>query len=201
MLTDDLRRRYSLTKWALIIRGLVALAAGIYIFGRLSASLSWLTLIVALWAFLDGVTNVSRAFAVRRIASHWWVFLVAGLVGVIFGVATINRYPNISLLFASGWTAVWLFTAGGAAFYLAARERGIHIPSAFASTFGAVCLIAGGLVVLHPEWTMRVVAEFAVIGGLIMLAAAFRLGRLERRLETAAETQAPMSHRRDSRAA
>src|SRR5476651_1225144 len=108
MINSDIKAAYSHTKWALGLRGLLSIA---------------LALVIAIWALIDGLTNMVRAFVVRGLVSHWWVFLLTGAVSVGFGIAALYYYPALSLSFAVVWTSLWLLTGGAMAVYIALQER------------------------------------------------------------------------------
>jgi len=193
MITDDvITTAYNRSKWALILRGLLGLAVGIYIFARPHQSLAALALFIAIWALLDGFTNIARAFTVRGIAPHWWVLLLAGLVSVAFGVAALYYYPVLSLAFAVVWVALWLFTSGVMAVYIAVQERRANVPWGWTMAFGVIAIVAAVLDYMYPgitlAWLMGLIGAFAIISGIAMLVAAGKLQAIKRDVKDATES-------------
>src|SRR5256885_12819820 len=79
---DDVKRMYRLTWWALMLRGLLSLAVGVFIFARPLDSVAAFALVIAFWALFLGFVDIVHAFQLRGMMQHWWVLLLAGLVGV-----------------------------------------------------------------------------------------------------------------------
>ena len=96
---DDVRRVYQRTWWALLLRGLLSLTVGIFIFARPLDSIGVFALVIAFWALFSGLVHVAQAIELRPIVQHWWVLLLSGLVGVGFGIAALFYYPGLSLTF------------------------------------------------------------------------------------------------------
>jgi uncharacterized membrane protein HdeD (DUF308 family) len=193
MITDDvITTAYNRSKWALILRGLLGLAVGIYIFMRPAQSLAAFSLFIAIWALLDGITNIARAFTVRGIAPHWWVLLLTGLVSVAFGVAALYYYPVLSLAFAVVWVALWLLTSGVMAVYIAIQERRADVPWGWTMTFGVIAIVASVLDYMYPgitlAWLMGLIGGFAIISGIAMLVAAGKLQSIKRHVKDATES-------------
>src|ERR1041385_4076337 len=84
---DDLKRVYQRTWWALVLRGVLALAVGVFVFARPLDSVAAFALVIAWWALFAGAVDIVHALELRRVMRHWWVLLLSGLVGVGFGIA------------------------------------------------------------------------------------------------------------------
>lgn len=179
MITDDIVAAYNRGKWALIVRGLLGVALGVVIFTRPLASVAAFALVVALWALSDGIVSIVHAFDVRKVAPHWWVLLLTGLVSVAFGVTALYDYPILSLTFAVVWTAWWLISAGVLAIYVSVQERKADVPWGWTLTFGIIALAAGALAIVYPGITlaalMGTIATFGIVGGIAMLVGAGKM--------------------------
>src|SRR2546422_9976457 len=105
---DDVKRMYRLTWWALMLRGLLSLAVGIYIFARPLDSVAAFALVIAFWALFAGSVEIVQAIELQAMMKHWWALLVAGLVGVGFGVAALKYYPGLSPTCAVVCVSWWL---------------------------------------------------------------------------------------------
>jgi uncharacterized membrane protein HdeD (DUF308 family) len=165
--------------WALVVRGLLALAVGILILARPMASVAALALVIALWALTQGVVTVVHAFQLRPIMRHWWLMLLSGVIGVAFGIAALYYYPGLSLAFAVVWTSWWLMLAGIAGISLAVQERRADVPWGWTMTLGILSVVAGIVAFASPPATlaalMALIATFAIIAGVFLLMGAYRL--------------------------
>src|SRR5881397_2423681 len=76
---DDLKRVYNRAWWALLLRGLLALTVGVFIFARPLDSVAAFALVIAWWALFSGFVNMVHAFQLKPVMNHWWVSLLSGL--------------------------------------------------------------------------------------------------------------------------
>src|SRR5437879_12921421 len=104
---DDVKRMYRLTWWALMLRGLLSLAVGVFIFARPLESVAAFALVIAWWALFTGLVNIVHAIQLKPVMRHWWVLLLSGLIGVGFGIAALLYYPTLPLSFAVLRAALW----------------------------------------------------------------------------------------------
>jgi uncharacterized membrane protein HdeD (DUF308 family) len=178
-LAEDLGHAYRRTWWALVIRGLLALALGILIFARPLDSVAALALVVAIWALVVGITEIAHAFDLRHVFSSWWVLLLAGLVSVAFGGAALYYYPGLSLAFIVLWVAWWFLITGLLGIYGAIQLRKLGIQWGWTFAWGVFSVVAGILALANPLATlaavMGLIAGFAIIGGVALLVGALKL--------------------------
>ena len=179
MIGSDIQKAYNQTKWALLLRGLLSLAVGIVILARPMDSVVALALVIALWSLFDGIVGIVRSFTLRGIVQHWWVLLLAGIVGVAFGVAALYYFPGLSLTFAVVWTAYWLTITGVMAAYIAWQERSAGFSWGWTMAFAAVAIAGGLLAFMNPQATLAsllgVLAGFAIISGVFLLIGAGKM--------------------------
>jgi uncharacterized membrane protein HdeD (DUF308 family) len=179
MSVSDIQKAYNTTKWALLLRGLLSLAVGIAIIWRPMTSVVALALVIALWSLFDGMINIVRSFGLRGIAPHWWVMLLAGIVGVGFGVAALYYFPGLSLTFAVVWTAYWLTFTGIIAAYVAWQERSAGVAWGWTMAFAVVAIAGGLFAFMNPGATLAsligVLAGFAIFSGVLLIVAANRM--------------------------
>jgi len=194
MILSDLQKAYSATKWALLLRGLLSLAVGIAIVWRPMTSVVALALVIALWSLFDGFINIVRSFALRGMAQHWWVMLLAGIVGVGFGVAALYYFPGLSLTFAVVWTAYWLTFTGVIAAYVAWQERSVGISWGWTMAFAVVAIAGGLFAFMNPAATLAsllgVLAGFAIFSGVLLLIAASRMVSVQQDIRNAVPSAA-----------
>jgi uncharacterized membrane protein HdeD (DUF308 family) len=196
-LSDYLTRVAHQTRGSLIIRGILAIAIGVFIMARPLASVAAFALAIAIWALVDGVILLTYAFKLKGIAGHWWVLLIAGLVGVAFGGFALYYYPALSLAFAVTWTTIWLLTIGFGGIYVAMRERSLGMRSGWTLAFGILALVAGIFAAAYPGATLAAllgtISAYAVIAGVVMLVGAGKLRSLEHRAKEALPGAGPQS--------
>ena len=179
MIATEIQNAYNQTKWALLLRGLLSLAVGIVILARPMDSVVALALVIALWSLFDGTVGIVRSFTLRGIVQHWWVLLLAGIVGVAFGIAALYYFPGLSLTFAVVWTAYWLTITGVMAGYIAWQERSAGLSWGWTMAFAAAAFIAGIVAFMNPQATLAsllgVLAGFAIISGVFLLVGAAKM--------------------------
>ena len=184
MIASDIQRAYNQTKWAVLLRGLLSLAVGIAILVRPMDSVVALALVIAFWSLFDGIVNIVRSFDMRGFVQHWWVMLLAGIVGVAFGIAALYYFPGLSLTFAVVWTAYWLTFSGVIAAYIAWQERSAGLSWGWTMAFAVLAIVAGVLAFMNPQatlaWLLGVLAGFAIISGVFLLIGAGRMGSFQR---------------------
>jgi uncharacterized membrane protein HdeD (DUF308 family) len=179
MASDVIRTAYQRAWWALVIRGMFAIAVGALILWRPLDSIAAFALLIAVWALFVGVVQIVHAFQLRPLLSQWWVLLLTGFIGVAFGVAALYYYPGLSLSFAVVWTTWWLILTGALAIYLAVWERGVGLSWGWTLAFGVLSIAAGVLAIMNPPATLAaiigLIAGFALVSGVLLLIGAFRL--------------------------
>jgi uncharacterized membrane protein HdeD (DUF308 family) len=189
MAPDLIQSAYRRTWRALVLRGLLALALGVFILWRPLDSIASFALVIAIWALFSGIVQIVHAFDLRPLYDKWWVGLLGGLVSVIFGLAALYYYPLLSLTFAVVWATWWLCLSGGLAIYAAVQERRLNVSWGWTLTFGIVSIVVGVLAIMNPPTTlvaiMGLIAGFAMVSGVVLLIGAFRLRSAKQELTNA----------------
>jgi uncharacterized membrane protein HdeD (DUF308 family) len=185
MTTDVIQTAYRRVWWGLLLRGLLALAVGLFILWRPLASIAAFALVIAIWALFSGIAQIVHAFDLRGLYDHWWVLLLSGIVSAIFGIAALRYYPALSLAFVVIWVALWLLLTGIFALYTAALERRADLASwGWTLVVGIVAVVAGIIALLSPGLTVAalvgLLAAFAIVSGIVMLIGAYRLSAARR---------------------
>lgn len=194
MALDAVHHLYSRARWALLLRGLIALAVGILILVRPLESVAAFALLVAIWAIVIGMTQIVDSIEARAILPHWWLLLLSGVVSLVFGIAALYYYPALSLTFAVLWVSYWLLVTGAIGIYTAIMERRMGVAWGWTLTFGIISVLAGIYAIMVPPATlaaiMGLIAAFAIIIGIAALAAFFHLGSVHARITNATGTAA-----------
>jgi len=92
--------------WRLLVRGLVAIAFGVFTWLRPGLSLAALVLVFGIYCTADGVLGIWTAIAGRNDNDYWWVLLLAGIVGVGVGAVTFAA-PGLTAVALLVYIAVW----------------------------------------------------------------------------------------------
>ena len=175
----DLKAVYHRTWWALMLRGLLGLAVGIYIFARPLDSVAALALVIAFWALFAGIVEVVQAIELKAMMKHWWVLLLAGVVGVGFGIAALVYYPGLSLTFAVVWVSWWLLLTGVLGSYAALMQKNMGVQWGWTAAFAVLSVVAGVFALLAPPVTlaaiMGLIAAFVLVSGVALIVGAFKL--------------------------
>jgi uncharacterized membrane protein HdeD (DUF308 family) len=175
--------------WGLVLRGVVAIAMGIFILARPLESVAAFALVIAIWALVDGITNIVHSFDLRPYRSQWWLVLLGGIISAGFGVAAMYYYPALSLSFAVVWTAWWLLLTGFVAIYAAFQQRSAELPWGWAMAFGVLSVAAGVLALIYQPATLAaiigLISAFAIVGGIVMLIGAAKLKSVQRNFTSA----------------
>lgn len=177
---------YGRARWTLLLRGLLALAVGIFVIARPMDSVAAFALLIAFWAIFIGFSQIVDSIEARAMLPHWWLWLLSGIISLVFGCAALYYYPALSLSFAVIWVAYWLLLTGAVGIYAAIMERRMHAPWAWTLCFGIIGVIAGIYAILVPPATLTaiiaLIAAFAIVWGIALLAAFFYLGSAKARV-------------------
>jgi uncharacterized membrane protein HdeD (DUF308 family) len=172
--------------WALLIRGIVAIAFGVLTWFQPGITLAALVLLFGAYAFADGVLAVWTAVAGRKQTEHWWMLFLGGLIGVVVGIMTF-LLPGITALAIQFYIAVWAVGTGVLEIAVAIRVRKeiegewLLILGGLASVlFGVVLMARPAAGALALLW---LIATYAVVFGLVLVMFAFRARGLASRLK------------------
>jgi uncharacterized membrane protein HdeD (DUF308 family) len=191
MLSDALHRAYNRTRSGLLVRGLIALALGIFILARPLESVAAFALVIAVWALVTGIAQIADGLEMRSILPHWWLLVLSGVVSAGFGIAAFYYYPGLSLTFAVVWASYWLLLSGFFAIYAAILERRMGMPWAWSAVFGVISALAGIYAIAAPPVTlaaiMGLMSGFAIVAGVVLLFGFFKLTTAHERLADAVQ--------------
>ncbi len=104
-------RRWVLEHWWLpLVEGGVSIAAGIITFAWPSISIGALLYVIATWAILNGLLELSAAVWLRNVFSDEALLMVGGVLSLIFGLVLVFRpdAPPLAVLWLFGAFAVSL---------------------------------------------------------------------------------------------
>lgn len=158
--------------WALLLRGLVAIAFGVLAWLQPAISLAALVLLFGAYTMADGVLGAWAAVAGRRENEHWWLLLMWGLVGIGVGLLTFLA-PGITALALLFYIAAWAIATGVLQIVAAIRLRKeisgewLLVLGGLASVlFGVLLMGQPGVGALSLIW---LIASYAVVFGILLV--------------------------------
>ena len=180
VLAQRLASVLSRTWWLLLLRGLAAIAFGVLTWFQPAISLAALVLLFGAYSLVDGILGVWTAIAGRKDHEHWWVLLLAGLLGIGVGILTFLA-PGITALALLFYIAIWAVATGVLQIVVAIRLRKeisgewMMILAGLASVvFGVLLVVQPGAGALAVIW---LIASYAIFFGALLVALAFRVRR------------------------
>jgi len=166
--------------WLLLLRGLAAIAFGLLVWFRPGISLALLLLMFGIYTLVDGALSIWAAISGRGDHEHWWVLLLAGLLGVLVGALTFIA-PGVTAIALLFYIAIWALGTGTLQIIAAIRLRKeiqgewMLILAGLASVvLGIVFIARPGVGVLTLLW---LIAVYAVLYGVLLVLLSFRVRR------------------------
>ena len=179
MATNAIQSSLNRVWWGIVLRGVLAIALGIFIIVRPLESVAVFALVIAIWALIDGITGIIHAFDVRPFVSQWWLMLLAGIISAAFGIFALYDYPMLSLVFAVVWVSWWLVLSGAVAIYTALQLRSAHLSWAWTLAFGLLSVVVGFYALMYQPATlaaiMGLISAFGIVAGIFLLIGAIKL--------------------------
>jgi uncharacterized membrane protein HdeD (DUF308 family) len=72
--------------WLLVVEGVLGILAGIVAFAWPGITALTLLFFIAGWAIITGIFEVVAAVRLRQVVEHEWMWIVGGVLSVIFGI-------------------------------------------------------------------------------------------------------------------
>jgi uncharacterized membrane protein HdeD (DUF308 family) len=107
---------------SLILGGILGIAAAVITFFMPGITALGLLIMVAAWAIATGVMEIIAAIRLRKTIKHEWLWIVAGILSVIFGVLLLLQ-PLAGLLVLVWWIGAYAVVFGILLMVLAFRVR------------------------------------------------------------------------------
>lgn len=110
-------------RWvALLLGGLVGIAAGLITFSMPGVTAIALLFLIAAWAIVTGIAGIAVAMKLRKVITGEWLLVVAGALSVLFGVGLVV-FPGAGALAVVLWIGAWATVMGILLIALAFRLR------------------------------------------------------------------------------
>ncbi|MFT4268967.1 MAG: DUF308 domain-containing protein [Xenophilus sp.] len=108
--------------WAVVVLGLLGIAAGIATFVWPGLTALTLVLIIGFWAIAGGVFQIITAIRLRKAIEGEWFYVLSGLLSVVFGVAVV-AVPGAGAVALAWLIGSFAFVYGVLLLLLALRLR------------------------------------------------------------------------------
>ena len=167
--------------WALLLRGLAAIAFGILAFVWPHITLTALVFLWGAYALVDGLFAIAAGVKSHSESKRWWVLLLEGILSVAAGVVAFV-VPGITALVLLLLIASWAIVTGafeiGAAIQLRKYIKGewlLGLAGVASVIFGIALFLnpAAGAVAL--VW---LIGAYAIVFGVLLVALGLRLHSL-----------------------
>lgn len=174
----------SLTRnwWTLLVRGLLAIAAGVITFMRPGVTLTALVLLFGAYAFVSGVMAIVAAVRGARRGQRWVALLLEGLFSVAAGVIAAVS-PGITALALIALISAWAVISGVFEIATAIRLRKEISDEWLLGLAGAASIAFGVLIWISPAagalTIAMIVGSYALIFGVVLIVLGFRLRSLQ----------------------
>lgn len=110
--------------WALLVGGLLSIAAGVVTLAWPGITAVALLYLVAFWALARGVFHVAAAFQWRKELSGEWLLALDGVIAIVFGVVLLLQ-PGAGMLALMWLLGVFSIVAGLTLIVVGFRLRSI----------------------------------------------------------------------------
>jgi uncharacterized membrane protein HdeD (DUF308 family) len=133
-----IRAAHGHRRWgAFLAEGAVGILAGIITLTIPAAIAAVLVYIVAFWAIVTGVLEISAAIRLRRHIPGEWMLILSGVLSVLFGIVAFWA-PIVGALAIVWWLGIYAMIFGVLLLSLAFRIRAMHRRNPFLPTAGTV---------------------------------------------------------------
>jgi uncharacterized membrane protein HdeD (DUF308 family) len=173
-LTPALRRGW----WLFLIRGVLALALGVFAIVVPGATLAALILLIGAFFIVDGFFAVVKAFSVMRSDASWWLLLLSGILSIVLGIM-VYRWPGETALTLGYLIGFWAILTGILEVVVAVTLRNAIRGEWLYVVFGVISVVFGVYVTLVPGlglvYLTILIAIYGFAAGISLIGMAFRL--------------------------
>jgi uncharacterized membrane protein HdeD (DUF308 family) len=173
-------------RWTFILlRGIAAIAFGVFTWLRPGISLKALVLLFGAYAFLDGILATTTAIGGRHNEKPRWLLLFTGIVGIVVGVMTFVT-PGVTAVALLFYIAIWAIAHGVLEIAVAIRIRK-EVDGEWRLILAGLASVAFGLLLMARPGTgaltaLWLIGSYAVAFGILMVMLALKVKNLPHRL-------------------
>ena len=171
--------------WVLVIRGVLAVALGVFAFVWPQETIAALVLVFGAIALTDGIIAVGASIAGHSLTPYWWVLLLQGLLGIGVGLVTLFN-PAITAVALLIYIAIWAIGVGVLQVVAAVRLRHDITGEWWIALGGIASGAFGVLLMWHPAVgalaVLWLIGSFALVCGVMLLLGGFDVRRLHKQV-------------------
>ena len=175
-LPADLARNWG---W-ILLRGIVSILFGLIAFARPGASILAIVFVWGVYALADGVIALIAAFRVRNSKKPIWPFVLIGVLGVGAGITALLMPVAVAAVLLA-CIAAWAIVVGILQLVAAVRLRKVIEREWLLALSGVLSVGFGVLLLRNPVAgavsILWLIASFAIVFGILLVALALRLKR------------------------
>jgi uncharacterized membrane protein HdeD (DUF308 family) len=171
--------------WIVLLRGVLAILFGIAALTWPGVTLVTFVTIFGAFALVDGIFDVIHAVRFRKDLEHWGLELVAGLVGIGFGILVLMAPVATSVaagVIVALYVAAWAIVTGALRIVMAFRLRKEIEGEWVLGLSGLVTVLMGIWILVQPTIgalaMVSMIGIFAVILGLVLVMLAFKVRKV-----------------------
>jgi len=97
------------SRWLFVVGGVLAIAIGVYTISNPGVTATALAFLIGVFAIVRGTTEVGVAIAVRRQVPDVWLYVISGVVAILFGAFLVAAPTDgaVAVLFVIGYYALF----------------------------------------------------------------------------------------------
>jgi uncharacterized membrane protein HdeD (DUF308 family) len=179
--------------WVFLLRGVVAIAAGIIAIEIPGIALLSLVMLFSAFAIVDGIACLVIGFKGESDGTVWWTMVALGALAIIAGIGAF-AYPKITLAVLLGIVAATAIMRGVFEVAAAIRLRKVIDDEWVLGISGALSVLFGALLLARPVVGLAVLAMlmgcFMIAVGAMQIVLSLRLRKVHSRLSSGAPAQA-----------
>jgi len=169
--------------WALVLRGLAAIAFGVLAFVWPHITLTALVFLWGAYVLVDGLFAIVAGVKSYEENKRWWVLLLEGLLSVAAGVLAFV-IPGITALVLLLLIAAWAIVTGAFEIGAAIQLRKYITGEWLLALAGVASVLFGFALLFNPNAgaiaVVWLIGAYALLFGVLLLALGFRLRSLVR---------------------
>ena len=170
-------------KWALILRGILAIVFGILVWVWPGLSLLVLIILFGIFAIASGIVALGAAFKAYRRHHGWWLLAVSGVLCIAAGIVAFI-WPNETAIVLLYIVAIWAVVTGVAEIAAAFTPGRTSTDEWLLVLSGVLSIIFGILLFIFPRPGLLalvwLVGIYAILYGITLIVSAFSVGNLQR---------------------
>jgi uncharacterized membrane protein HdeD (DUF308 family) len=165
--------------WALVLRGIAAIAFGVLVIARPDLSLTAFILAFAIYAIAEGVVNVVGSLRGAARHERWGALFVEGLVSIGAGLVALF-WPGLTALALLFWIGAWAILTGALEIGAAIKLRRELEHEWLLGLAGVLSIAFGAAVIASPSSgalaLLLWIGAYAIMFGVLLFALGVRLG-------------------------